>query len=349
MRPSPDLFHALTPRERAVLSCLQLDPDLSPRTVAKLIGVKEHVVRYTIKSLQGRDIIRRYTCIDLRRAGLIRCLLLLELKTISRERRNEVFRAIVEHPSVAHCSELGGPYQLSVVLSLKHVEEVTSFLEHVSSVGPIIKEKALGISTCSTEVPLGFAETYLGPTQLIKYGNVRPSSEVELNEQDVRILKALAAYPSKTHRELAEETLMPLSTFEYRLARLKDSKIIVASYYVINPEKAGLQLYFGYITTAEVDQTKKAFLAEYLRSHPAIYYYHDVIGSWDVSFGLLARSSAYVSSTIEDLELLLPNYISSIRVVPVNRHHKIHYSPNVTASSQSGGTAPSTVQLIRTR
>ena len=316
----------LTDKERTVLACVELRADASVKTYRKETGLREHTIRYHLRNLIERGIATPAPFVDMHLLGYTIFNVFFSIGAEKKSTKEALLRTLIASKHVTWVGEFGGEYQYGIALCARELGFVSHFLAALSKrFGNIFFEKAV---SCQFGT-----HTYYHKYLSAKRFSVSPlycgtsSEHVEIDELDDKILSALATHGGLSHRRLAQEVRVPLSTLELRISKLEERKIIKGYYYMVDAVKFGMQRFKLMVYGKGLDAALKDGLSKYCQSHPAIVHLIECFGSWDFEIGVEAEGSEPVMEVIQEIYEQFGASINTIRLLMKFRDLKTRWYP----------------------
>lgn len=316
----------LTESERKVLSVLHLEADAPVSYVEKRTGLPDHVINYCLRRLHERRLIFKAPFIDLSRLGYVNYGILVAISGEDRSARAAFRRFLVSLSRISFAAELGGEYQYWFSYEAKGVTDLRDFLDSLlPRFGPILVHKAIAARVQFLDFPLSYL---LGNSSRVKSIAWRGEMDsTELDDQDHSILKAIASADTKSNREISRGLGIPNSTFEARLKRLRERKVLLGYRYLLNTEALGVQHFLILLFTKGLGSPLRNRLQQFTLSHPSIRFLVESIGGWDYELGVETLDSRSMSEITEDIYERFSNDLISIKVLPVFKYLKVKSYP----------------------
>lgn len=131
--------------------------------------------------------------------------------------------------------------------------------------------------------PLNTAEN--SPTDSLE---VRRTNGHTCDALDLRVIAALFNSTEASIRNVAGETRIPRTTFEYRMERLKEKGIISNRCFILDPIKLGIPQSRILIQTQNLDISSREKFLSYCAEHPTVVSLRHTLGEWE--YGLTIES-----------------------------------------------------------
>ncbi len=314
-------------RERRILACVELQADKPLKLISRQTGYREHTVRYNLKRLYEREIIsQRRPIIDMNRLGYINYNLFFSLTSESQKRKDNFVQYLLASPYVTWMFELGGDFRYGISISVKHITSIGEFLELLSKeFGNIFFEKLFTVELSYQY----YGRRYLSSETFLKAPlsfQVARTPE-ELDEQDAKILNALANSRYSSYTELADSLKIPLPTFERRRHRLEQSGIIKGYSYWVSASRLGMEPYIILIYVRGINPKFKLELNRFARDEVRVVYVIESMGNWDYELGIEVQSNKDLTLITERLYDQFGTDLKTIKVVPILDYLKFKSFP----------------------
>lgn len=133
-----------------------------------------------------------------------------------------------------------------------------------------------------------------------------PSSVNDIDELDLRLLRALQADSNRSTAELADAVGLSQPSCWRRLQRLREAGYIVKETAVLDREKLGFSTQvFALVKLTTVGRSNLAFFAETIRAMPEVVECHVLMGAADFLLKVVTRDiHAYERFFFEKLSVL---------------------------------------------
>ncbi|MCO6429751.1 MAG: AsnC family transcriptional regulator [Deltaproteobacteria bacterium] len=312
----------LSKKEMKLLACIELQAGLPLREIQRQCGLQIHTIRYFLNKLRLKGVVsRRAPLIDMSKLGYVHYTLFFSLSAERERQKARLVEFLMKAPLVTWIFELGGDFRYGVSMSAQHISEVTKFLDLLASkFGNIFFDKLLSVQSQY----LYFGKRYLAQERYVKKPVAFDISQrkVDIDEQDEKILTALANEQYETVTELAEKIGIPMATLERR-RRLLEEKGIISGYFLwIDTQLIGMSSYTILIYMRGIDIELRERLVKFSESEPRVVYFISCIGQWDFELGIEVPSARDVTQITEKLYDLFPGEIRTLKVVPILNYLK---------------------------
>jgi DNA-binding Lrp family transcriptional regulator len=181
-----------------------------------------------------------------------------------------------------------------------------------------------------------FGNKYLAPhtkpSRFLSYAATRERENIDMT--DHRILCALMNFPQSTWRETARRLVMPFSTFEHRMRRLKEKGLIVGSYYHFSPAALGLQSFLLLVCFKGLGHKTKAAFLDYCRLHPDVVLLIEAVGSWDFEVAIDVADTRHTIEIVQGLHEHFGANIVSCKILPSFNYSKVREYPFIETPAE---------------
>ena len=109
--------------------------------------------------------------------------------------------------------------------------------------------------------------------------DAKPSERIELDELDVKILRAMNKSARKSFRDIARELGVSLSTVSHRVKRLEETAVVKGYVPVLDAQRIGYDL--TVIMGVRIAHGKLMEVQQRIAKDPHVFGVYDVTGEWD--------------------------------------------------------------------
>jgi DNA-binding Lrp family transcriptional regulator len=316
----------LTEKEKNILACVELRADMSVAQIRKETGYQEHVIRYHLKRLVDRGIVTVIPFINLHTLGFTIFNIFFSMSAPQKTRRHELIKTLNNLKQVVWVGEFSGDYQLGIAVSVKNLHELTEILNFLTKkFSGVFFEKSF---SCQFSASM-FYRKYLASK---KFNQKALTSAVHsksraLDEIDEKILQGLNLYRDTSHRDIAQQLKMPLSSFELRLKKMEKDQIVAGYIYAVDPSKFDIHSFKLLIYARGQATELSAQLFSYAEKHRNITYFIQCLGSWDYEIGVEVEKPEQVIDVTQDLYEAFGGSINKISLLTKFRDLKFSWYP----------------------
>lgn len=312
----------LTDKETQVLSAIHMQANCSLEALQAETGIRADTIRYTLKRLKDRELIELNPIIDVYRLGLAQFGLFFSLSSESSESYKKLLDFLFESKQVAYVSELGGDFQLSVVVCAADPIEVEEFINEIADTfGAIFFEKLIAVRTGIRDYRVKHILGREHPVKCIEWRTTR--ERFSLDDLDKRILACVSKKSLTSASKIAREIGEAYSTVEGRLRRLHERKIIAGYRYLLNNYLLGIQSFLLLVYVQGLCTEFRREFSEFCLNNENIRYQVECLGAWDYEIGVEAFDPRVVNLLAQTIRRRYGAHISMIRVLPVFAYKKI--------------------------
>lgn len=164
-------------------------------------------------------------------------------------------------------------------------------------------------------------------------------SKVKLDKADRIILAELDKNCRAPTSAIAKKARKSRQSVEYRIRRLVDEGIITSFNAAINPHKMGYKLYKLYLKLRNVPAERKRLL-EYLKGSGRVYWMGECDGSWDLIYGVFAKTDYEFYAMKNELisgfgGIIVETYYDVL--VDVKQYPKMYFTGEIAEPTMFGG------------
>lgn len=303
----------LTDKEREIFRAAQMVPRLSVAELRARSGYRDHSIRYHIQRGLEEQVLVPRCFVNLHLLGYLQLEVFFSLAPDRAEGHVQLLEALRASDRVSWLGEVGGEFHYGANVCARSMAEAVSFFDALSAkFGHLVLDRQIAVRVSLDY----FGNKYLAPD--VESGKELSYEVTEerrtIDEVDHRILSALMKYSPLVRRPLAQHLGLPLSTLEHRIKRLEQAGIIGGYYYLIDPNKIGMQSFLFLVGVKGATPELKKRLGEFARLHPNVVVFLQTIGNWDFELAIDvedARESIRISEQLHE------RFGSSLRFVKV--------------------------------
>jgi DNA-binding Lrp family transcriptional regulator len=316
----------LSNKESTILAAVELRANAPIKVIQKESGYREHIIRHALRRLREREIIRSLPVINLHQVGYSVYNVFFSSPAMTKIARQAVVRALVSAPEVMWVGEFGGEYHYGIAFCAKRPAHVIEFLQKLSQKHKdIFHEKAVSLTISSTLFPRRYLSDKRFSVEPItlKY----TSEPVEIDDLDMKILGAMSSFGDLSHRQLALKLQIPLSTFELRVRRLRERKVIVGDIYVVSPAKFYRQSFKLLIYTKGIDPDLSRRMFAFCSRHRDVVYLFECFGAWAFEIGVEVQKAEEVSAIMQEIYEEFGVSVTNIKLLTKFKYPKVRWFP----------------------
>jgi DNA-binding Lrp family transcriptional regulator len=320
----------LTEKEAAVIASIEVRADAPIKLLQKESGLRGHTFRYALRALIARKVLTPVPYINLHRLGLTIYSIFFTVGGEKRGAHEALIRSLVAEPKVLWVGEFGGEYQYGVGVAAKRLPDLTGFLDVISKKhGAIFHDKAVSVQISSTIFPRRYLSSRKMTTQpvTVTYDNREP---VQIDSLDQQILAALTTYSELSHRQIALQIQVPLSTLELRVKKLRESGVLAADIYGVDASKFNMETFKLLVYTKGLDRDLTERLYHFCAKQPNVTTLIDCLGSWGYEINVEVQQPRQLSLIVQQLYEQFGNSIHTIRTLTKFGYWKFRFFPEMT-------------------
>lgn len=315
----------LSEKEATILASAELRANAPISLLRKESGYRPHTIRYALRSLLDRQVITPVPFINLHRLGYTIYSLFFTVGGEKRGTHDALIRSLIAAPNVLWVGEFGGEYQYGVGFCAKRLPPLIDFLSALSKKhGAIFHDKAVSVQISSTIFPRRYLSSKKFSVQpiLVTFDS---KEVVEIDALDSKILSGLTTYGQLSHRQIALKLQIPLSTFELRLQKLRDHKIIAGDIYSVDAGKFNMESFKLLVYTKGLDAELSSHMHQFCARHKNITTLIDCLGSWGYEVNVEVSRPEEVTRIIQELYQYFGASIHTIKTLTKFRYPKVRF------------------------
>jgi len=315
----------LTDKEAKVIASIQLKADAPISLIKKESGLREHSIRYCIRSLSERQIITPVPFINLHRLGLTIFSIYFTVGGEKRGAHEALIKTLITAPQILWVGEFGGEYQYGVAVATKRFGDFALFLDSISKKhGSIFHDKAISVELSFTMYPRRYlSDRKITPQSITATFDQR--EPVEIDTIDEKILSGITTFGTLSHRQIALKVGIPLSTMELRIKRLKNQGVIAGETYSVDASKYEMETFKLLVYTKGLDGSLTEKIHQYCRLQPNITALIECLGLWGYEINVEVKRSEELSQIIQQMYELFGNSILTIKTLTKFRYPKAQF------------------------
>lgn len=317
----------LSEKEGHVIAAVELRADAPMSLLRKESGLREHTIRYALRSLVSRKVITPIPFINLHRVGLTIYSIFFTVGGEKRGAHDALIRSLIAEPGVLWVGEFGGEYQYGIGVAVRRLSELTLFLDALSKKhGAIFHDKAISVQISSTIFP----RRYLSSRKItakpitVTFDQREPAV---LDDLDRAILSALTSHGGLSHRQIALMIQAPLSTMELRICKLKNQGVIAAEIYHVNAAAFDMESFKLLVYTKGLDSALTERIAKYCSVQPNVTTLIDCLGSWGYEINVEVKRPEELSRIVQQLYEYFGSSIHTIKTLTKFSYPKVRFFP----------------------
>jgi DNA-binding Lrp family transcriptional regulator len=321
----------LNAKEALVLAAVEFRADAPIKMIQKETGLREHVIRHALRRMLERKVVTPVPFINLHRLGLSVYSVYFSCAGESRTTKRALIKTLISSPETLWVGEFGGEYQYAVAFCAESLPPLLHFLRQLSNRYPdVFYEKAISIQVSSTIFPRKYltSRKLTAAPQTVTFSN----STVKIDDIDRRILSGLTTHSQLSHRQIALKLQMPLSSFELRVRKLHEQKVIVSTVYFADAASFGRQSFKLLVYTKGLDFELTKRMYAFCEQHLDVVYMIECFGSWNFEIGIEVLSAEQVGIVMHELYEEFGATINTIKLLTKFSYPKVSWFPEMGRS-----------------
>ncbi len=315
---------SLSKREKRLISCVQLQGDLTFADLGKQISCREHTARYELLGLVERGVLVRHGVVDTFRLGYLEYDYYLSLGLEHRDLREKFLKTVLADPKVSWFIEIGGEYEYAIGITARSAQEAHDVLERLSNqFGRLFSVRDYAISLRWSY----FRRKYLSPKdERVNEMHCGPLRKIEETDSlDRLILASLMKSGTSTEREIARELQISPSTLNHRVQSLKKRGLFWGYVYGVNAQSYGMQIFRLHLRLRSIRTGLFDKIYRYAYAHSNIVTFVPTTGHWDLSLRTEVVDPREILQIHDELWERFGPDILEIRTVPVLGEKKVAF------------------------
>lgn len=316
----------LLTRQRDLLAIGALCADQSVIQLAKMLGSRQHTVRFDLEKMAAQEVIRKAWAIDVFRLGYYRFNVLFCLRLQDTMKRKAFLTALAESPATAFLGEVIGDYDYEIGLIAQNVGEIFELLLEMSERhGEVLVRKAVSLRRGLSVFPRKYLSPRRARKKIIQIGET--NERVVIDELDRMILREISRAPWSSLREIGRALNKPVTTLSARMLRLRKSGVIKGAIFSTNPAAYGSQGYVLLLQARGLDRGLGRKLQDFSMQHPHCSHFVECLGGWDYEIGVEVEQQAQLVALRQELEERFGYALLSTKTLVRSVVHKYLWYP----------------------
>jgi Lrp/AsnC family leucine-responsive transcriptional regulator len=277
-------------KDRKILYELDLNSRQPYHDIARKVGLSKDAVIYRISKLKEEGIIQRFhTIIDNGKLGLIPFRLYLKLMNATPEKEAEILEFLKKERDVIWLMSIDGEYDIGLAIYVKSIKEMNLFWKKLlAKYRNFIAKRWLTIYTKVSYYPraylLDLKENYK------EYLCFTEPEEMRLGEEEIEILKLLAADARVSVVDIARRVKITPKTAAKKIHELEKRQVIVGYRTMFDLERLGYQYFKVHISVTDLTPEKERAIKGFLLQHPNIVYDNEILGGYDLEIEIQVKT-----------------------------------------------------------
>ena len=316
----------LSEKELDIIACMAFDASLSVADVSRATGLREHVVRHSLKKLVDDGAIRLRPFVNPYALGLMEFYVEVAIQTPGQAALSALTKAFVDAPTSTFVNELTGENHLSVMFLAQSLLDIPRFFDEICRKVPEVKFRKLVSPVSEVKVCHPNRKDKGAHNNTVSYS--AGTEPQKFDELDEKILISLGTGKISSRRELSKRCGVAESTVDYRIQTLQQRGILLAMGYRALTPTDTLAHYWLRVSASRPCVELKARIDEIAVKNPSVRAVLTLLGFVDYVIDVRLTQAGLISTLSQELHRYLEAYISKIEVVPVLANHKVYVNPD---------------------
>lgn len=322
----------IDPIDRRILYELDQNCRIPESKLGKIVKKSPEVVRYRIKNLRKKGIIRRYTCfVNMTKIGLDAHK--IYLRTREKPKLIESFMAEMRtRPDVFWIGKGDGTWNLGLTYFSKNDAE---FFEVKNEIFSDFKEVVIEEYVGSVIEAVNFGKKILhGDGKLYAPATVLGVKEhKKIDAVDFKILETLLEGNDSTYVDVGKIVGTSPEMARLRIKRLENEGVLPRHTITIDYGKLGYENYKAFLFFEGLNRKENIRLFEIARKHPNIVNYLKVLAPWDIEFEIMAKNYSQYNEVISYFREQFSDILINVETTAMSMD-ELYPSKKVPASSR---------------
>ena len=316
-------------KDREILYHLDLDVRKPIRKIAREVNLPENTLRYRIKKLEDKQIIKRYyTAINSYNLGFKVIKFYTKYVNINSKKQNEIITFFSNLPNTWVVSSKEGEFDLGVIFWIKNINTFYPIWKKIfSSYANYLTDSQLFFQ-CEA---LSFRPTYLINTQTRSenelFDYTREEKEITIDPIDVKILNYLASEAKIPLSKLSQYLDLTGSSIINRMNRLKKNNIIQSYRIEIDVAQFGFLHVKTDVFLNNLHNITQAI--SYFRNCPYVVCIMKSFGYSHIEIEFHVKNLTHFHQIMMDFMDQNPNIIKSYKFFQTSKTHKLRWIPEM--------------------
>ena len=309
-------------KDKKILIELDTDATQPFSRIAKKLRLSQEVVAYRVRQLEKRGVILSYNTLShFAKTGMVHYKLYIKFGKISREEKKSVIDYLLKFRNVGWLATSEGIFDLMLAIRFRDVFSFENFKDLFFGLyDKHFHEVKFAILTEAETKP----RYYILPQQLVKptiFLHCDEAAVEPLDEDDRRILSAIAANARDSYKSLAEKTGLSERVIRYRRKEMEKKGVIVSYKLVINYRKLNYLFFKCFLTFRNLTRQRYSLFRGYVRMHPNIIYWIKILGAWDAELEIEVPSIEEFYEIANDIKDKFSDVIETFEASLVSHEH----------------------------
>ncbi len=318
----------LDKKDWKILGELDIDARQGYSKIAKKVGLSKEVVRYRIKNLEDKRIIKGYRFfINTKMLGYEAYKWYLQLENITDELLKKIIDELNQEPLIAWVSTLTGRWDLAIASLCRSTHEFNNLMNRY-----LFKYSSqIRNATYTIELDIyNFRRKGLFKKKNVKEKILYFGGEQELrtlNKKELIILNELSKKPTISLVEMYKKTGLSVDVIRYHLEKFREEDLLQGTELNINYEKLGVEWHKVFINRNRLSlEDEKRFLG-FLKQHKNVLEIIYCLGQWDTELNVEVNNGLELHQLVMELKNKFPEMIKDYETVKIHYNYKFNFFP----------------------
>lgn len=309
-------------KDKRILIELDTDATQPLSRIAKKLRLSQEVVAYRVRQLEKRGIILSYNTLShFAKTGLVQFKLYIKFGKISREERETIVKYLVKFKNVGWLATAEGIFDLMLAVRFRDVYSFENFKDKFFELyDKHFHEVKLAILTEAETKPRYYILPQKGIRPML-FLHCDEAAEVRLDEDDRKILSAIAANARAPYKALAAGTGLSERVIRYRRREMERKGVIVGYKLMINYRKLNYMFFKCFLVFRNLTRQRYSLFRGYIRMHPNVIYWIKILGPWDAELEIEVPSIEEFYSVANDIKDRFSDIIETFEASLVSQEH----------------------------
>lgn len=271
----------LTSIQRKVLAEISLDSRAPVSTVARRLGLREHVVRNTIRFLSDKLSLEPYCFTDPYRQSLLSFRIYFCLRSGDTGRVKKMLSYLSALSETTWLFSLYGYYHFGWSVRARSVSMLDTLLAELDQTfGSIVQKRSIGIIARYVHFVPWLAHSGKGARRGFEF--TLGDFPTRIDDVDRSLISEIRKAPSASVAEWSRKLGLPSSTVSYRFEKLLENKVLIAFFHNYETRAVGTECFLILVALYGFGGTAHDHIIEFARNHPRATWAAKIIGEWQV-------------------------------------------------------------------
>ncbi len=271
--------------------------------IAKDTGLTREIVGYRMNKMEEDGVIKGYPAkINQSLFCDGTAMVLFKIIRSDEKRFKEILKFIQNHNSVNWMAELSGNADIVCTFVYKNPEDLAETISDIIGfIGSNLKEHRLSLYITEYKFDRKGAIIGKADEKILNPIIFKGKEKMELDEDDLIILKELARNSKIKNIELAKKTSLSEDMIRLRIKKMERQGIILGYTITVDLTKLGLE---AYEVELQIEQMTKEILSKlqyYVHANPFIVYCSRAVGKYNVIMTVHARNNSHFNEILLDI------------------------------------------------